>query len=113
MAKLAARAQLMGDAPVAAVAVLEPLVHLLDDEGQRLLAAALARAERPWDAVRVYRALIVAAPDDATVWMGLALALDATGTDRTAVVYAYQQARALSHDARLSRLAELRLAALA
>ena len=113
LAKLAARAALNAEAPTEAVAALTSLTAQLDSEGRRLLAAALMQAARPGEAVDIYRELLSITPGDATLWLGLAVALEAAGASRPAVVFAYQQARGLSSDARVRRFAELRLAALA
>ena len=113
LAKLAARAALTANAAADAVVALQAVGLKLDGEGRRLLAAALMRADRPAEASDIYCALLISEPTNAEIWMGLALALDASSAAHDAVVYAYQQARDLSHDARLRRFAELRLAALA
>ena len=113
LAKLAARAALAGSAAADAVTSLQAVAPHLDSEGNRLLAVALMQSDRAPEAAELYRGLLVATPGDAELWMGLALALDASGAAHDAVVFAYQQARDLSRDARVQRFAELRLAALA
>ncbi len=111
MSKLEARAALLAGDAAGAVAVLDGLGGLRDDEARALQAVALLRSGDGMRAVETYRDLIARAPQDARLWLGLGMALEsAEGNAPEAVRFAYLQALELTADEAVRSVARSRLA---
>ena len=109
LAKWDARIALTLGHPEAALAALAPYLAEFDDEGARLQAVSLLRAGDANSAVSVYRTLLGAHPDDAQLWLGLGMALEASQADSEAVRFAYGQSLQLADDAAMRQVAQAHL----
>lgn len=111
LAKWDARLALQAGDAAAAIVALASMTAQLDDEARALQAVAWLRTGAADRAVAAYRDLLVRRPDDARLWLGLGMALEAAAADPAAVRYAYSQTVALARDAGIRAAAETRLAA--
>ena len=109
LAKWDARIALALGQPDAALAALAPYAAALDDEGARLHAVSLLRTGDATAASGVYRMLLNAHPDDAQLWLGLGMALEASQADSEAIRFAYGQSLQLADDAALRQVAQAHL----
>ncbi len=109
VAKWDARIALALGRPEAALTALAPYATAFDDEGARLHAVSLLRTGDATSAVGVYRALLSAHPDDAQLWLGLGMALEASHADSEAIKFAYGQSLQLAGDAALRQVAQAHL----